>query len=170
VGPSLDFEAFCHSEYVRLIRMLTLYCGNPEVARDVTQEALARTCSEWRRVKRMGSPKAWLNRVAINLANSHFRRRAAERRATDRYQAREEPVHRDPDAATGVAVRQALGRLSSRQRTALLLRYFADLSVDETADAMRCGPGTVKKLARRGIDALRRELGTEITLEVGDGS
>jgi RNA polymerase sigma factor (sigma-70 family) len=52
-------------------------------------------------------------------------------------------------------VRQALARLPARQRRAVVLRYYADLSVEDTATAMGCPPGTVKTLCRRAIAALR---------------
>ena len=61
----------------------------------------------------------------------------------------------ETDSATVIAVRVAVARLPQRQRTALVLRYFADLSVAETAEAMRCPEGTVKTLTRQAILALR---------------
>ncbi|MGI8699694.1 MAG: sigma factor [Nocardioidaceae bacterium] len=54
--------------------MLRLYCGDPEVARDLAQEALTRAWVHWRKVRRMDRPDLWVRRVALNLANSHFRR------------------------------------------------------------------------------------------------
>ena len=59
-------------------------------------------------------------------------------------------------------VRDALGRLSDRQRTVIVLRYLEDLSVEQTAALMGCGPGTVKKLAARGLTALRGLIGEDI--------
>jgi RNA polymerase sigma factor (sigma-70 family) len=61
----------------------------------------------------------------------------------------------DDDTASALAVRHAVAQLPVRQRSALVLRYFADLSVAETADAMRCPEGTVKTLTRQAILALR---------------
>ena len=69
--------------------------------------------------------------------------------------------------ADRLLVREALARLSDRQRTALVLRYLDDLSVEQTADLMRCSPGTVKKLAARGLTALRSLIGEEIEVSSG---
>ena len=75
-------DVFCEDAYPRLVGLLTLYTGNANLAEDLAQEALARAIRHWRRLQRMESPKGWLYQVAINLANSWFVRRRAERRAT----------------------------------------------------------------------------------------
>jgi DNA-directed RNA polymerase specialized sigma24 family protein len=70
-----------------------------------------------------------------------------------------------PDSATSVVDRQlllaALQRLSGRQRAVLVLRYFDDLSERETASALGCSPGAVKRHASRGLERLRELLGPE---------
>lgn len=163
----LDFEGFCHEHYVPLIRLLTLYCGDPEVSRDLAQEALARTYAAWPRVHRMEYPDRWVNRVAINLANSHFRRGRSERKALLSQASRAIRLS-DPDVAGAVTIRLALATLSHRQRAAVILRFFSDLSVDETARLMECSAGTVKKLTARGLHGLRDTLGEGIDVEVRD--
>ncbi|WP_240746747.1 sigma-70 family RNA polymerase sigma factor [Cryptosporangium phraense] len=66
-----------------------------------------------------------------------------------------------PDAEAGVALRAALAALPPKQRAALVLRYYADLSVDETAAALGCPVNTVKSHTARGLAALRRALPEE---------
>jgi RNA polymerase sigma-70 factor, ECF subfamily len=68
---------FCQTEYGRLVGTLTLYTSDPDLAAELAQEALARACRHWRRVRDMDEPGAWLYRVALNLANSTFARRRA---------------------------------------------------------------------------------------------
>jgi len=94
-------------------------------------------------------------RVAFNLARSRFRRLSVARRASSRADARWTPneAHDDADA---VAVRQAVLGLPERQRRALVLRYYVDLSVRETAEHLGCPEGTVKTLTYQAIAALRR--------------
>ncbi|MEV6983549.1 sigma-70 family RNA polymerase sigma factor [Sphaerisporangium sp. NPDC051017] len=58
-------------------------------------------------------------------------------------------------------VRNALGKLPARQRTALVLRFFADLPEAEVADLMGCSPGTVKSHTHRGLQAMRRLISPE---------
>lgn len=105
----------------------------------------------------MDAPQAWLHRVALNLAYSHYRRRRAERAALIRVGSR--PVHNDDsDTTSALAVRRAVAGLPKRQRTVLVLRFYSDLSVAQTAEAMHCAPGTVKSLTNRAITALRHDV------------
>src|ERR671924_1290470 len=83
-GAPPDLALFCRDEFGQLVGMLSLYCGDRDVAEELAQEAILRLCKHWKRVRNMGHRRAWLQRVGINLANSHFRRRSAERRATSR--------------------------------------------------------------------------------------
>jgi RNA polymerase sigma-70 factor (sigma-E family) len=156
--PVVDLEDFCRREHPRLVGALTLYCGDPHVAAELAQEALARACDHWGSVRQMEAPGAWVHRVAMNLAGSLFRRRAAERRASARV-ASGQVEDFGPDRADVLAVRAAVAALPDRQRTALVLRYYSDLSVEQTADAMRCAPGTVKSLTSQALAALRRRAG-----------
>ena len=104
----------------------------------------------------MDVPSAWTHRVAVNLANSWFRRTVAKRRAVRHLAGDAALVHVDPDSAANVAVRKAVADLPARQRAAVALRFYADLPVDDVARVMRCRPGTVWALTHQAIDALRR--------------
>src|SRR5215217_7344374 len=79
VAEHLDFEAFCLGQNPRLIRMLTLFTGDAELARDLTQETFVRAWVHWRKVRKMDRPDLWTKKVALNLATSQFRRRRTER-------------------------------------------------------------------------------------------
>lgn len=160
-----EIDEFCRAHHARLVGLLSLYCGDDGVAEELAQETLVRACTSWRKVREMDNAGAWLNRVGINLANSHFRRRAAERRAT----ARLDPpaaTTRDDDAA--IALRDALAALPPRQRTALVLRFYADMSFAEIAHHMGATESTVKSLVRRGVGALRDRHGLVENEEVAD--
>jgi RNA polymerase sigma-70 factor (sigma-E family) len=152
-----ELEAFCHAEYEPLVGLLGLYCGDGYVAEELAQEALARACRDWRRVRAMDRPDAWLRRVAINLARSRFRRLLAERRATERLKGRVEVTHHDPDAARSVMVRAAISALPHRQKAVLILHYFGDMTMAQVAEVLDCPEGTVKSLAHRAIDRLRHD-------------
>lgn len=146
--------------------MLSLYCGDGFVAEELAQEALVRCCRHWSKVRTMESREAWLHRVAINLAKSSFRRRGAEKRAKDRLPLLEQTSPGpDPDR---VALREAIALLPHRQKTALIYRFYADLSVHETAELMDCPDGTVKTLTRKGLAALRLQPGITDLKEVHD--
>jgi RNA polymerase sigma-70 factor (sigma-E family) len=149
-----DVGEFCRREWPRLVGSLSLFTGDGDLAQELAQETLARVCRDWRKVSNLEAPGAWAHRVALNLARSHFRHRAVVRRHSAQV-ATTEAGDAPLDTATVIAVRQAVAALPVRQRTALVLRYFADLSVAETAEAMRCPTGTVKTLTRQAILALR---------------
>ena len=159
VQVSADLAAFCDRQFPRLVGSLTLYCGDPHVAEELAQEAIIKTIGSWSKVSQMAAPGAWLHRVAINLANSHYRRRQAESRANARARARDVSggVHFDHDTPDTLAIREAVARLPVRQRTVLVLRYCSDLSGAEGADAMGITPGSVKVQASRALAALRRD-------------
>jgi RNA polymerase sigma-70 factor (sigma-E family) len=159
----LDFEAFCLRHNAGLIRLLTLYCGDVEVARDITQETLVRVWANWRRVGRMDRPDLWAKRVALNLATSRFRHRSVER--SRMHLLVDHHVEVAPDLGDRMLVRHALAGLSPRQRTAILLRFLEDLSVEQTSELMGCSEGTVKKLTARALLGLRAGIGTDT--EVG---
>lgn len=89
-------------QYRPLVGALGLYTGDAALAEELAQEALARALLHWDRVGKARSPGAYVHRVAMNLANSHFRRRRAAGRALARHGPGEQ-VHRDPPVAEVLA-------------------------------------------------------------------
>jgi RNA polymerase sigma factor (sigma-70 family) len=160
-------SAFCEAEYPRLVGMLGLYCGNRAVGEELAQETLARVWRKWPKVHHLDRPDSWAHRVAINLANSHFRRVAAERRANRLVHPRAEIVEPPPTEEL-LAVREAVARLPRRQRAAVILHYFLDLSLVEVADTIGTTTPGVKSLLHRALLALRSEDQGTGLLEVSD--
>lgn len=162
-----DLVAFCRREHPRLVGALDLYVGDVHVAEELAQEALVRASQHWSRVSRLDSPGGWTHRVATNLANSWFRRRAAERRARGRI----DPVvaHRDPDGADRESVRRAVSALPDRQRLVLVLRYYLDLPAAEVAQRLDTTPAAVRASTKRAVARLREQLGPEASEEEDRG-
>jgi RNA polymerase sigma factor (sigma-70 family) len=150
-GQSAD--AFCAALAGRLVGSLLLFCGARDTAEDVAQEALARTMERWERVRVMESPEAWTYRTAFNIARSQGRRRLVERRAVHRLGMRRAATV--PDTAAAIAIRDAVMALPSRQRAAIIARFYAGLSVDEASQVLNCAPGTVKSLVFKALANLR---------------
>lgn len=150
-----EFAAFCRAQHPRLVGALTLYTGDADLAHDLTQDTLARLWRNWRRVRTAASPEAYAYRAAMNVAKNHFRWRAGQRRRHQRVAQLQGSVHHDADRAIAVAVREAVAALPTRKRAALVLRYFADLSVAQTAEIMGVPDNTVKTLTRRALHDLR---------------
>jgi RNA polymerase sigma factor (sigma-70 family) len=146
------FEALCREEYAAVVRTAWLITGNREEALDVAQETFARAYERWRSVEGMDRPGAWLQRVAGNLALSWRRR---EKRYL-RTQVSEKSV--EPTEPADEELMAALRALSLAQRTAIVLRFYADLSVEDTAAALRKRPGTIRALTSQGMARLRTTL------------
>jgi RNA polymerase sigma-70 factor (ECF subfamily) len=146
--------AFCRTQHTRLVGVLAYSVGDRFVAEELAQETLIRVCQHWPKVRDMAAPEAWAHRVAQNLATSWVRRRIAERRATRRVQAH--PVPQVVEATHDVvAVRSEIEQLPLRQRTALVLRYYADLPAAQVGVVMGCTEGTVRALTHQAITSLR---------------
>lgn len=126
-------------------------------AEALAQEALIRAADRWAQVGQMAAPGAWVHRVAMNLCGSWFRRKRAERRAIARVGAERSypPAVVDGDA---VAVREAVARLPVRHRRVVVLRYFLDLSVHDTAAALGISPTAAASLTHRAVTGLRGQL------------
>lgn len=122
---------------------------------DLTQDTLARLWRDWSRVRAADSPEAYGYKAAVNVAKNHFRWRISSRRREQLSAPTDRGVHHDTDTATALAVREAVAALPIKKRTAVVLRYFADLSVAQTASVMDVPENTVKTLTRRALRDLR---------------
>jgi RNA polymerase sigma factor (sigma-70 family) len=149
-----DAIAFCERVRPRLVGMLSLYCGDPAVAEEHAHEAIIRVWENWDAVKAMSSPEAWTLRVALNGVTSVFRRRLAERRALVKIAGRQAEPHTN-NGVDEVDVRKAVAALPRRQKMVVVLRYYLDMSIEDTASFMGCAPGTVKSLTSKALAALR---------------
>ncbi len=149
-GDADVLDTLCRSQFPRLVGLLALRVGDQRVAEELAQDALVRLCQRWPDIDR---PEAWLTRVALNVGNSWLRRQFAERRAYRRHGAT--PSDESPPAtAETLTIRAAVSALPPRQRTAVILRYYEQLSVAETAEVMACPQGTVKALTHRALARL----------------
>jgi RNA polymerase sigma factor (sigma-70 family) len=156
-----DLADFCHREHRKLVGVLTLYTGDRHLAEELAQDTLVRVVMHWRKVSRLGSPAAWAHRVALNLANSSYRRSLAQRRAETRLRSRYVDDAPRQDPSTAVALREAIAQLPERQRMALVLRYYADLAPGAIGAVMNCKEGTVSALVHQAIANLRKVPGFE---------
>ena len=150
-----ELVALCQREHHRLIGLLGLLVGDRHLAEELAQEALIRACRDWGKVQHLDHPGAWLHRVAVNLAMSSHRRRRAEQRMLRRLHGRDRNSVHDPDAAAAETIRRALQRLPMELRTVIVLRFYADGSVPDTAAALGIPEGTVKTRTRRALAVLR---------------
>jgi RNA polymerase sigma-70 factor, ECF subfamily len=146
-----DFGAFYQASYHRLVGQLTAMTGSREDAEDAVQEAFARASTRWARLRDYDTPEAWVRRVALNLATSGLRRTRRHLAAL----ARLRPPSNEPAHPTDrLAIQAGLQLLPLHYRQVLVLRYGADLSVEQVAQQLRLPTGTVKSRLARARTAL----------------
>jgi RNA polymerase sigma-70 factor (sigma-E family) len=157
-----SFDEFVARGSTRLLRSAFLLTGDRDAAEDLLQVALVRTARRWEVARQ--APHAYAHRVLVNLL--HDRHRHLSRRVSERplgeFDARRRPI---PDRAEGLldrlALIEAVRRLPLRQREVVVLRFFAGLSVAETAAAVGTSEGTVKTHTSRALAALHSALTVE---------
>jgi RNA polymerase sigma-70 factor (sigma-E family) len=152
-----EFSAFVVGRRVGMLRSACLLtAGDPHLAEDLVQTALARMYVAWPKVARSDSPDAYARRILVNAYIDEVRR-PRWRREQSVAQPPDRPESRLPGPGTvdGDAIRAALAELPRRMRAAVVLRHWMDLSVAETADLLHCSEGTVKSQTAKAITRLR---------------
>ncbi|MGC0416344.1 SigE family RNA polymerase sigma factor [Embleya sp. AB8] len=140
-----------------LLRSAYLLCGDVHEAEDLVQSTLVRVVLAGRRLDRIDNIEAYTRRTLMSVFISSRRRRWRGERPHDVLPDR--PVAGGADTDLGLAVRAALATVSPRQRAVLVLRFWEDLSVEETARILDVTTGTVKSQSARGLATLRLALG-----------
>jgi RNA polymerase sigma-70 factor (sigma-E family) len=138
------------------IRLAFLLTGDRALAEDLVQDAFARLVGRLRHLRYPDAFGAYLRRTIVNLATSHFRRRRVERAYLEREAAA--PREGNPNEALDETMHAVLLRLPRRQRAAIVLRFYEDLSDVQTAEILRCATGTVRSLVSRATKTLRESL------------
>ncbi len=160
MSDSDAFAQFVATRHAQLVRFAFLLLGDRGHAEDLAQSALLRTYSHWRALRSSDAAHAYTRTTMTRLAARWTRRRwrgeipsaaALDKEAADTTAAR----------AAALDLYTALGALPWAQRAVLVLRYFEDLSEAQTAEILRCSPGTVKSRASRGLATLRSRLGPD---------
>ncbi|MBI3648606.1 MAG: SigE family RNA polymerase sigma factor [Actinobacteria bacterium] len=157
-----SFEALCRSEYSNIVKTALLITGDLEEAKDLAQEAFSRAFERWDRVSRLERPGAWLQTVVTNLAISWRRKQRVRLRSISRMR----PPAPSADEGSEVDVLSALQALTPAERSAVVLRFYADLPYEQVADALHKKPGTVRALTSRGVSRMRQLLGEEERTDV----
>jgi len=150
--------------YDGLCRLATLLLDDRGQAEEAVQEAFLRTFVGWRRIRHPERAGAYLRAAVVNQCRSRGRRRVSEQRGNRAVwsDAMEGGGPSDVERTGEVlAVLEAVRALPTRQREAVVLRYYADLSEAEVARALGCSVGTVKSQLSKARATLARLLGSE---------
>jgi RNA polymerase sigma-70 factor (sigma-E family) len=154
-----DFIDYAESARGRLRQVAYLLCGDWDRAEDAVQEALARLYARWSRIDRTAGIRTYAHRTVVSAVLDGAKRPWRRERVTA--QPVDETVQ-DQRSGTSVEDRmvivEALAALPDRQRACVVLRYFEDLTISETARALGVRDGTVKSQTSRGLESLRAAL------------
>ncbi|MDT0187775.1 SigE family RNA polymerase sigma factor [Microbacterium sp. ARD31] len=149
------FVEFAASVRDRLRRTAYLLCGDWDQASDFVQEGLVRVYVRWPRLVRRGGEAAYARKAVVSAYLDHVRRRSSTETPTEA----DLTLASDEDVAHAVVTREALmaalAGLPPRQRACVVLRYFEDLTVADTAALLGCTEGTVKSQTSRALFSLR---------------
>ena len=151
-----EFVEFAEAVSPRLRRTAFLLCGDWHTAEDLAQTALAQVFVSWRRIRRQDAVHAYTHRTLVNAYLSHRRLKRTGELLTACLPDR---AAEDPAPETRMMLLAALATLPPRSRAVVVLRYWADLSVEQVAEVMGCSSGNVKSLSARALDKLRVVLG-----------
>jgi len=152
-----EFTDYVTARLASLRRLAYLLCQNPGHVDDLVQAAITRLYVHWGRARDVEHIDAYVRTILVRVFLKD--RESGWARRVD--------LHGElPDAAVAAEnrddsldLRAALAQLPPRQRATLVLRFYCDLTVGQTAEVLGCSPGTVKSQAARGLDALRGRLG-----------
>ncbi|MGW2644148.1 SigE family RNA polymerase sigma factor [Streptomyces sp. NPDC001393] len=154
-----DYLEFAAARSGPLFRTACLPAGDWHLAEDLVQETLAKMYRSWRRINRVESPVAYANTVLVRTFISQRRRRSSSERPSDRLPDTAGPA---PDAELRMALLDGLVRMTAKDRAVLVLRYWEDRSVEETAQILRLTPGAVRVRSLRALERLRALLGDQL--------
>lgn len=140
-----------------LLRLAELLTGDRALAEELVQEAFTRLWQRWGSLRDPAAGVGYLRVTIVNLARGSFRRRMVRARPPGMVGLVPASVD-PPDVAERLDLLRALGRLSPRKRACLILRFYSDLTEEETARTLGVAVGTVKSQTHRALAQLARLL------------
>jgi RNA polymerase sigma-70 factor (sigma-E family) len=155
-----DFREYVSARMGSFRRTAYLLCGDWHLADDLVSTALLKLLKHWRRVAVMDDPDAYVRRVILRCLLDE-RRRPWRREAAWEWPPDRAVGGADEPVTDRVALTAALAALPPRQRAVVVLRFFNDLSVEQTAAELGCTAGTVKSQTARALAVLRTVISEE---------
>jgi RNA polymerase sigma-70 factor (sigma-E family) len=157
-GRDEEFHDFARARRAELVRTATLLAGDRHLAEDLVQQTLTKLYVSWPAFRRAENPDGYVRRVLINVLTSE-RGRSWRRRERSMAEPPDVPLPTGGVQVDGAErLRKALKALPPRMRAAVVFRYFYDLGVSETAQALGCSEGNVKSQTSRALEKLRTAL------------
>jgi RNA polymerase sigma-70 factor (sigma-E family) len=157
------FSEFAAARSASLFRTAYLMVGEHDLAQDLVQEALTKTYVAWPRLRDVSKAEAYTRKAITTTYIGWWRRKAwsAERPRDDVPDRPGEHPEHDSRVVDRAWLWAELQQLPPRQRAAIVLRYYEDLTEAQTAEVMDCAVGTVKSQVSHGLRRLREQLGAD---------
>ncbi len=167
-GDMSAMEAIYHKKYKNIFRIAFRYTGIKEEAEDIMQETFIKIYKKIDKFKYEdeNSFDRWITRICINLSLDWLRKKRRERlfllnvfsnHDREKFSANND----EKNNITRQNFEQAISKLSPKQKTAFILRYFEEYSIGDIAEIMKCSANTVKKHLQRGMRKLKKTLKKE---------
>ncbi|MFG3499245.1 SigE family RNA polymerase sigma factor [Streptomyces sp. NPDC047928] len=154
----MEFAAARAGHLFRSACLLT--SGDTHLAEDLVQETLGRMYALWGRVSRVDNPAGYAQTVLVRTFLTHRRRRSSDERPLGELPDTAQAPGDDPELR--IALLDALATLAPKDRAVVVLRYWEDRSIEETAEAMRVSSAAVRTRSVRALGRLREQLGGTI--------
>jgi RNA polymerase sigma-70 factor (sigma-E family) len=157
------FSEFVAARSASLFRTAYLMVGEHGLAQDLVQEALTKTYVAWPRLRDVSKAEAYTRKAITTTYIGWWRRKAwsAERPRDDVPDRPGDRPEHDSHVVDRAWLWAELQKLPPRQRAAIVLRYYEDLTEAQTAEVMDCAVGTVKSQVSQGLRRLREQLGAD---------
>jgi RNA polymerase sigma-70 factor (sigma-E family) len=163
-----EYREYVVARMDRLRRAAFLLCHDWHTADDLVAVTIGKLYRNWSRAQRVDHLDAYVRAILLRSWLDERRRPWRREQVTDELP--DLPVADRPDAADRMTLLDLLAALTPRRRAAVVLRFYFDLSVDETAETLGCSAGTVKSLTARGLEAMRTRAAATSALGTGDTS
>jgi RNA polymerase sigma-70 factor (sigma-E family) len=151
MADEASFNQFVVARKRSLMRTAWLLTGDHHLAEDLVQTALFKAAKAWERIQ--GDPEPYVRRIIYTENVAWWRRRRNLVEVSPTWSEGPAALYADPDIQ--LSLKRALGLLTVKQRTVLVLRYYEDLTESATAQTLGIGVGTVKSLHRQALQKLR---------------
>lgn len=159
-GPVEDYAEFAAARAGHMYRSACLLtAGDTHLAEDLVQEALGRIYVRWGRVSRVGNPAGYAQTVLTRTFLAHRRRFSSRERIRDSFP---EAADTGADPSLRLTLLDALAQLPAKDRAVVVLRYWEDRSIHETADALNVSSAAVRTRCVRALARLRELLGEDL--------
>ncbi|WP_067136403.1 SigE family RNA polymerase sigma factor [Microtetraspora malaysiensis] len=147
-----DFREFVRARQQALMRTAYLLVGDAHLAEDLLQNVLTKVVGHWSKLSRDGNPEAYTRKALVNEYISWRRRSSRELPSAD---PPEHGTSHDNATLDRIVLRQALAKLTRKQRAVIVLRFWEDLTEAQTADTLGCSIGNVKSQTHHALARLR---------------